>query len=118
KSNKPLEAVPNLQRVLLRVPTSRAGYETAVHAWSLLGETYLGLGEPQEAANAFQRAAALKPTASIHLAVARAWLAANRPALASDWAEKALAQSPSAAAWLVLASAQLRAQAALAPRDR
>lgn len=99
-----LEAVNVLRRVAVGQGTTAVEIAQSMQAWLWLGRTYAALGQWDQAAIAFERAAVLEPKAvSPHLGAARAWAAANRSDAAERHYRQALSMDPSAETWLALA---------------
>ncbi len=104
-----LEAVPVLRRVAAGHQTSAPEVARNWQAWILLGRSYAKLGQWDQAAIAFDEAAALNPNAPEPLLEAAAsWMSAGRPDAAEQRYRQALVLDPSAQARLALANVLLQ----------
>ena len=114
-----LSAIPKLQRVIsVSITQPGRGFEQ-FQALYLLGGSYSLLGHWDQAANAYEEAAVLRPkNVPTRLAAAASWNNAGMPGQAIKHYEKAVAETPTADIWLSLATACLRKEITLLPADQ
>lgn len=119
KREETRQAVPLLEKVVLRQEQLGGDTQQSTRALLLLGSALGALGDWNDSAVAFDRAALQQPKlASAKTAASVSWLAANRPDLAVDRAEQAVGLDSSSKAWFTLAAACFQQQLLLPLEER
>jgi tetratricopeptide (TPR) repeat protein len=114
-----LDALEVLRRVAVGQQTAAEEIARSFQAWLWLGRTYAALDQWDQAANAYEQAAALDPKAvAPRLEAAVAWIAAERPDMAEPHLRSALSSSPTSETWLLLARVLLQRQLRLPVESR
>lgn len=104
------EAIRGFQTIVRDQPS-------AIGTWQMLGEVLVRAGRYREAADAYERAMALRPEAASAVGAASALLAADRPREAQRAAEQALVAAPASEPRTLALAYQVLVSAALALGD-
>ena len=110
------EAIPLLRRVAVGGQSEAAEVARSLQAWQWLGIAYSAIEQWDQAALAYEQAAALVPRmVAPRLQAAAAWAMAGRPDAAATCYEQVLAHDAVPGTWLALARVRLQREV-LAPR--
>ncbi len=106
-----LEAIPLLRRVAVGQQTAAAEAARSLQAWQWLARAYAAIGQWDQAATAYEQAAALEPKVGwLRSLAADAWATAGRPDAAEAYYEQALSLGAPPETWLALAGVRLQRQ--------
>ena len=106
-----LEAIPLMRHVAVGEQGTTVDAARGLAAWQLLAQAYGAIGQWDQAATAYEQAAALAPTVGwLSLGAAQAWTAAGRLDAAEARYEQALSLGAPAEVRVALAGVRLRRQ--------
>ncbi len=113
------EGIRMLRRVVLNKPTTPQEVNESFRAWQRLGMVYAAISQWMPAAEAYERAANLRPTdMQARLGAARSWAKARHFDQAIRWYQRALELKDVQTTWLALAYVRLQQQLLLPQSER